>query len=239
ITVCKLVKVSWSQPDNGTVTVKVGDDVITSESKVHVGSVLDITISVDEGYQVESVTVSPDSDPLTPEDDGSYQYIVGNDFTGDSITITVSIAETKEATYSLVTSLNQLEEGKQVIIACNTKDKVAGALGSNVLASVDATFNNDKSSIDDKGSALILTLGKSGDNWTFANSEGKLLGCTAEKKVAFGSGTTAWTIEVSAEGVATIKSTTQTPYAMQFNASAPRFAPYKSSQTAIQLYVLQ
>ena len=84
--------------------------------------------------------------------------------------------------------------------------------------------------------AIELTLGGEIGAWTLANAEGKLLGATAVKAMAWDSGTTTWTIGFS-NGNALITNTTSSNGSIKYNANAPRFLNYASGQKDIQLFM--
>ncbi len=137
--------------------------------------------------------------------------------------------------WTLVTDASTLKAGDQIVIGCKAKSKVAGeiASGTKYFAALDATFSNDAINSLPTGTQVLTLGGKSGA-WTFAGTDGKLLGTTATKAaLAWDSGTTSWTISVAA-GDATLTSGTNGN--LQYNASSPRFTNYTSSQTAVQLY---
>ena len=94
--------------------------------------------------------------------------------------------------------------------------------------------------MDTNGGALILTLGGKSGAWTLSNSNNELLGATAVKKVAFGNGTTTWTISIDSDAKATIQNTKSTYGRFLYNVSNPRFTTYTSSTSTsmllIQLY---
>ena len=133
--------------------------------------------------------------------------------------------------WTLVTAESQLTAGAQVVMACKSKGTVAGALSSSYLSKVDATFSgNTIPSLPT--SAQIMTLGGGSGAWTFANSSGKLLGCTSVKSVSWGSGTTNWTISIGSDGAATIQNETSSRGRFLYNNSATRFTTYTSAANA-------
>ena len=83
--------------------------------------------------------------------------------------------------------------------------------------------------------AAELTLGGSSGAWTLTNASGKKLGATAVKKVAWGSGTTTWTITIASNGDATIQSTTSSYGRFLHNVSSTRFTAYTSGTNASML----
>ena len=145
------------------------------------------------------------------------------------------------STWQLVTSTSALAGGDRIVFACNTKNAVAGDLGSNTyMPSVTATFSSDKKTIPTMPtSAVIMTVGKSGSNWTFANASGKKLGdsgASSSQKLYWGSGTTTWAVTIASTGNATVANSSVTSNKLWYNASSPRFKTYSSNQTAIQIY---
>ncbi len=146
------------------------------------------------------------------------------------------------ALWSLVEDASLLTDGAQVVLAANTKDRVAGRLSSQYLAPVEAVFSVDGTTIETlPEDALILTLGTDEAGRTLTNNLGQLLGATALKKLAWDSGTTTWTITVE-EGKATVYNTTSSYGRFLYNAGSPRFTTYTSntgtSMLLPQLYVL-
>jgi len=144
--------------------------------------------------------------------------------------------------YELLTDISSLDDGDQVLIATRTKSAVAGDITSdNYLESISCSFEDDDKTVIGElpEGAVEFTANKSGSYWTFSNPDGKLLGCTSAKKLAWGSGETSWTVSISGSGssvAATITSKTSAYGRLQYNSSSPRFNTYTSSQTAIQLY---
>ncbi len=143
--------------------------------------------------------------------------------------------------WTLVTDASTLQAGDQIIIAVNSKSATASATISSTYMNVitNTVFSSDNNTITTVGSGTaILTLGGTASAWTLTNESGKQLGTSAAKTVAWGSGTTTWTIAISNNN-ATIKCTNTTYGWLQYNASSPRFTTYTSSQTLPQIYRLQ
>ena len=138
--------------------------------------------------------------------------------------------------YQLVSNVNQLQAGMKLVIASNDKGYVAGAISNQYMSHISASFSSDKTTLNTlPNGAVVLTLGGKTGTWTFANSNGKLLGATAEKKLAWGSGTTTWSISIDSEGGATIQNSTSSYGAFRYNSSAPRFTTYTSKVNASML----
>lgn len=146
--------------------------------------------------------------------------------------------------WKLVDDASTLKAGDQLVLAENTKMKVASTtISSNVITPLNATFSDDKKTMKCVDNMLKLTLGGKNNAWTLTNEEGKLLGATANKKVAFGSGTTTWKISIDSSAKATIQNTTSSYGRFLYNVGSPRFTTYTSSTSTsmllIQLYRLE
>ncbi|HPV70264.1 MAG TPA: hypothetical protein PK030_04350 [Bacilli bacterium] len=103
------------------------------------------------------------------------------------------------------------------------------------MSSLSSTFSSDKSQITTLNSQTKeLTLGGSSGAWTFSNGKSQLLGTTAVKNLAWGSGTTTWNIEIN-NSDATISSTTSSYGRFLYNVSAPRFTTYTSAVSGSML----
>lgn len=130
--------------------------------------------------------------------------------------------------WSLVTDASTLKVGDELVIASNEKGVVAGNITKDYLSGVASTLSEDMSTITELGQdAVVFTLGGKADAWTLSNSEGKLLGCTAVKKVAWVDGTTTWKISIDTSD-ATIQSTTTTYGKFLYNVQYTRFTTYTS-----------
>lgn len=139
--------------------------------------------------------------------------------------------------WNLVTDASTLKVGDELVIASNEKGVVAGNITTdNILSKIESTFSDDMSTITEIGQdAVVFTLGGKADAWTLSNSEGKLLGCTAAKKVAWADGTTTWKISIDTSNDATIQSTNTKNGRFLYNANSPRFTTYTSSTNTSML----
>lgn len=149
-------------------------------------------------------------------------------------TITVTAPATVEGTWTLVTNATNLKAGDEIVIASNTKGKVAAALTDDYLGEYGVSFSNDKNTITAlPATALVFTLGGSAESWTLTNDE-KSLGATAVKKLAWDKGTTTWSISIE-EGNATIQNATDTYGRFLYNVQSTRFTTYTSDASANML----
>lgn len=136
--------------------------------------------------------------------------------------------------WSLVTDASTLKVGDELVIASNEKGVVAGNITTdNILSKIESTFSDDMSTITELGQdAVVFTLGGKADAWTLSNSEEKLLGCTALRKLAWDKDTTTWKISFDTNNDATIQSTSSSYGKFLYNVNAPRFTTYKSDPNA-------
>ena len=162
---------------------------------------------------------------------------VTEDVTYYAVYATVSAGGGGSSTWTLVTDASSLHVGDILVIASKTEGKTAGDISSQVMTEEASTFSSDKSTITSLGSSTMeLTLGGSEGAWTLTSSEG-LLGATGLKKLAWGSGTTTWTISIS-DGDATIQNGTSANGRFLHNVNNTRFTTYTSS-TSISMLLPQ
>ena len=144
-----------------------------------------------------------------------------------------------------VTSSSMLTAGAQIVLAENTSGVVATTYNTSkgILEVAEGVqFSADKSKIPTlPANAMIFTLGGQADAWTLSNSSNQKLGATALKKLAFGSGTTTWSIVISNDSV--ILRNGNFDYGeMLYNPEFPRFTTYNpntfTSGMQPQLYML-
>jgi len=137
-------------------------------------------------------------------------------------------------TWNLVTDASSLNAGDVLVMACSSKGFTAGDISSQIMASVESTFNSNKNQITSLGSGTVeLTLGGSAGAWTLRSTSG-LLGATAAKKLAWGSGTTTWSISISGDD-ATIQNGTESYGRFLYNVNSPRFTTYTSNTSVSML----
>ena len=145
-----------------------------------------------------------------------------------------AFAGVQAQTWTKVTDASTLKAGDKLVIACDSKNVVAGDITSQYLSKKAATFaENTISSLP--ADAVVLTLGGTSGAWTLSNENSKLLGATGAKKVAWGSGTTTWSISIEANGNATIQNGTSSYGRFLYNNSNPRFTTYTSNASSSML----
>ena len=140
-------------------------------------------------------------------------------------------------TWDLVTDASTLKSGDVLVIASNASGATAGNISSQIMESISSTFSSgdNYATITSLGSSTVeLTLGGSAGSWTLSNSSSQLMGATAAKKLAWGSGTTTWSISISS-GAATIQNGTDSYGRFLYNKDNPRFTTYTSDASTTML----
>lgn len=153
----------------------------------------------------------------------------------DDITLYAVFA--RPAPFQLVTDVEELREGDNVIIVCPEKGRSISTATMEKFASYTVVDIIGKSLIP-TAETRVFTLGNSDEYFTFEN-EGQFLACPSDEnqlamQKADGS-EDSWTITIE-EGVAVIKNKAYTKRSIQYNSSSPRFACYTSNQTDIAIY---
>lgn len=152
-------------------------------------------------------------------------------YSGKTATYT-GITVSKATGYTLVTDASSLAAGDKILIGYKSGNVVAGTLSNSVLSEISVTYSDNI--IETKpDSAVEFTLGGSSGAWTLADNSGQLLGASAEKKLAWDSGTTTWTISIATGGSATIKNTNDSYGTIRYNSSADRFTTYTSTSLSL------
>ena len=137
--------------------------------------------------------------------------------------------------WNIVTDASSLAVGDKLVIASSEKGFTAGEISSTYMTNFASLFSEDKASITTLNASTVeQTLGGSSGAWTLSNASSQLLGATAERSVAWGSGTTTWTISISGSN-ATIQNTTSSYGRFLYNVNAPRFTTYTSATSSSML----
>ena len=150
--------------------------------------------------------------------------------------VIISVKGTKRAgsSFELVTNASTLSAGDELIIVSTAKSVAATNISSQVLGTESVKILNNSITLDDDSKVIILTLGGEEGNWTLTNASNQKLGATAVKKLAWGSGTTTWSISISSED-ATIQNGNSTYGRILYNTGSPRFTTYISSASSTML----
>ena len=151
----------------------------------------------------------------------------------------------KTYVWTLVTDASTLAAGDKVAIVYSAGNfGMSDQNGGGYRNKVNITKSADKSTLTAFDGMVELTLGKQGDNWTFADGT-QYLGLTSDGNKLFSvtdatKNTAQWTISIDAKGNAVITSVAYSARTICYNSRSPRFACYKASsnQGAVVLYKL-
>ena len=212
-------------------------------SKISIASPANLTIYVGAESNPSSTTVTSGND-ITG--DNKYFAIKAGSSTPTTATITITYETpgeggddpeepgTDEDTWTLVTNASDLKAGDVVVIASNTQGVVASNITDGYMGQASATFSADKSTITTLPTeALQMTVGGTSGAWILTYN-GKQLGATNVKKVAWDSGTKTWSISISNNN-ATIQNGTSSYGRFLHNVQSNRFTTYTSSANTSML----
>ena len=137
--------------------------------------------------------------------------------------------------FTLLTNISNLAAGDEVILVSTENNVAAATITNDVFTTEEVSISDNTITLPSTSSVVVMTVGKSGSNWTFTNN-GQLLKATAVKKVRFGANTgdSNWTISISS-GNATIQNGTESYGRFLYNVNNPRFTTYTSNTSSIML----
>lgn len=158
---------------------------------------------------------------------------------------TLIVKDPNQKNYTLITSLDQIGDEANVIIACTTEKKVMSAtIGDNTYGSeVEAEVNADNT-ITPKEAFAIVKVKKEGTAYSFqlVNGDKKdsyLTYSGSRNTLNFSDALKTGKLSISeAADVKIILGTSDSRY-IQYNSTTPRFACYTGSQKNIQLYLVE
>ena len=142
--------------------------------------------------------------------------------------------------YTLVTSLDQLGNSAECVIAYAGANKAMGAQSGTYRTAVDATIDGNELTYADN--IAEVTIAKSGNNYTFQVADGYLSApssaSNAVSTVSELADACYATIVMTESGDATITfNASVNNKVLQYNTSSPRFACYTGTQKAVQIYM--
>lgn len=153
--------------------------------------------------------------------------------------------------YGLLTSNEELKAGAQLLIVCEGKGVALSSQGSDIRSYAEVTIDGQDTAtptitteVNAEGSPYALLLGGSEGAWTLLDQVENVYLAHTEAKNKLYTSTTAdeataqWSISISSDGTAVITNNENTSYSIQYNASSPRFACYKSKQQAVSIFSL-
>lgn len=235
----------YNDPDNNWPDIQSGDEVLANSSVM-------ISVSANEGYQLEGVTVTTEDGqevPLTEEEEG-----ISWTFTMPASNVTVSCTCTKEepfepTTYTLVTSTDELSAGDEIIIV-NTTAGVALSTEQKKNNRGEVAISIDESDpstiIITQKEVQVLTLETSDDNWLLNTGAGYLYAASSDNNYLRteaepdNNGNAAASIVIYEEGDATIIfQGTYKRNELRYNDSSLLFSCYASTSSTgvpVQIY---
>ena len=203
-----------------------------------------VAFEVVDGNPDNNVVTVSNTGLITAKSEGTCFVKVYSTYDSDvnnvvAVEVTGSVTPVETYEWRHVTSANDLSIGDEVIFTNKSAGKVNGTLSGTYLTAVDATFTTTdatKDTIEElPNGAVPFTLGKSGNYWTFTNSNSQLLyGNSSNVSFTSSSGYySTWTIEIN-NGNATVKANGS--YLLSYNGSSPRWKTYSSSQGTYEIF---
>lgn len=205
-----------------------------------------VTITPSEGTADAEVTVTFPAN-TSEEAEVVYPFTLACEAAGVAENIVITQRKAASAAgYTRVASIDELSVGDEIVIVAikGTDCFVNGTIGTTTKdgKTTDNTWLDSVAATDADGviaempdDAALITLGGEKDKWTLS-IDGKKIGATAAKKLAFDKGTTTWKIEFDANtGTATINSTNSACGRFLYNVNSPRFCNYTSNTSSIML----
>ena len=146
--------------------------------------------------------------------------------------------------FACITATAELTPGAHYLIVCETKGRALAAQSGDIRTYCDVTLTERTytGETSTSGAPYVLQLGKTSLGYTLydATTATYLAINSNDNKLHAGTDATLdaanWNISIDASGNAVIQSVKYDNRSIQYNASSPRFATYKSKQTAVQLY---
>ena len=146
---------------------------------------------------------------------------------------------------TLVTDLSELKAGDKIIIVAKTNDYALGDVSSSGNNRVATDIEKDGNTVYFGEDVAIITIGVGAVDGTYSLAvDGGYLYSASSSKYYLKTQTNldangSWTIEISANGVATIKSVgSNTRNWLRFNSQNVIFSSYGSGQTDVCIYVV-
>ena len=238
---------SVSTEDNATEFEHDGSTTInaTVATKYAAGETLSVT------FDGDWVTIDPTTVTVGGDNTATFALTAAENIANEPRTITMTVSlngSSKQLTFTqkaaplaatgwaLLTDVNTLKPGMEVVITANTANRVLGALSKDEFftAVSGVTFSDDKSTITALPvDAIIFTIGGATDAYTFSCDSG-LLGSSSATKNQWNGNNTTWTLTPNNGNVDIIS--VGTDGKLQYNTAAPRFRNYTSSQGEVQIY---
>jgi hypothetical protein len=219
--------ITITQPASGGSITAKGQ---SATAKAEENEEITLVATPSTGYKLVSWSVTKNSS-------GDAVSVSNNKFIMPAEAVTVTATFAAKA-WVKVTNANSLQSGDRLMIvatvsgsstsANNGTFAADGSISNSIMGKVSASIINN--TLTSYSGAQEFTLGGSSGSWTLSNGSA-LLGATAAKKLAWGSGTTTWSISIS-DGNASITNGTSSYGTLLYNRDSPRFTTYTSDPSA-------
>ena len=165
--------------------------------------------------------------------------------TGNNYQVKNDDDSSEKMSATLVTDLSQIKAGDKIIIVAKNADYAMGASSNNGNNRVVADVQKDGNIVYFDESTAIITIGNgtTAGTYSMSVSEGYLYAASSSsnhlKTQASLTANSSWTIEISASGVATIKSSgSYTRNWLRYNSQNVLFSAYGSGQQDVCIYIV-
>lgn len=248
---------NYGEPDVPPTPTAVTAPVFTPQSGiVEKGTQVNISTETEGAkiyYQINGAAVQSGDSPVTMTIDETstiVAYAKLGDSQSKSVTATYTLrteAPSGEKLYTLLLGTDKLSAGQYLLIVCRGKQVAMAEQGNDIRNYVSVTENDNQTintTSDDPDSPYTFILGGQSGAWTlFDPASHTYLGLTSNGNKLFSLAATdgdhtLWDIEIDADGTALISNVAYPDRFINYNASSPRFACYKSTskQQPISLF---
>jgi len=221
------------------------------------------TEAIDALGHTEGTPVTESVVDATCEENGSYDTVVycsvcnkelsrvtttveatGHNFSGGVCTECGAVDESAGVAYVLVTDVNDLKVGDQIVIVAQNADYAMSATqGNNNRGQIAIEKNTSDNTVEISDAVQVLTLESGNIEGTFAfyTGEGYLYAASSGSNYLRTettlSNNSSWLITIAAEGVATVKAQgANTRNWLRYNSTSSLFSCYASGQQDIAIY---
>lgn len=239
---------AYGEPDVPPTPSAVAAPVFSLQSgTIEKGTRVNITTKTEGAkiyYHINGAGVQSGASPVTltiNETSTIVAYAKLGDSQSKSVTATYTLrtdAPSGDNLYTLLYDTDQLSTGQHLLIVCRGKQVAMAEQGKDIRNYTDITENDDQTintTNDNPDSPCVFLLGKQAGAWTlFDPTSQTYLGLTSNGNKLFSlnetdGDNTLWNIEIDAEGTALISNAAYPDRYINYNASSPRFACYKST----------
>ncbi|HBF68465.1 MAG TPA: hypothetical protein DDW20_03995, partial [Firmicutes bacterium] len=186
----------------------------------------------DTVVNTNDIAFSPATMPSEPTENLEITATYGE----KSCTFNVSVEESPKG-FALLTDASLLNAGDKIVFARRDKGALSSSLSdstskhitsvsTNYLQS-DTTFLTIDNVMYGEEYVEVFTLGGQSGQWTIADSNGTYINAKSGGGLEYTEGT--WSINISSDNYATVKSNTASTYSLYYNSQSPRFTVYNNT----------